>query len=155
MPQMIWDIGLDVLLAVLSAVAVGFAKWYGSKMKKERDEAIKNAETIAEQKLDNKIEIKLEPIYEELNELRQYIRQAEETETAHTALILASYRFRLIQLCKAYLAQGYITSKQMEQLSEFFKIYTGLGGNGQAAMFYEKTMALPVKVDKNEDVGAM
>lgn len=58
-------------------------------------------------------------------------------------LIIASYRFRLVQLCKGYLAQGYITVNQMETLTEFYKLYTGLGGNGAAKVYYEKAMALP------------
>ena len=62
-------------------------------------------------------------------------------------LIIASYRFRLVQLCKGFLAQGYITPAQMEQLTEFYKLYTGLGGNGQAKIYYDKAMLLPLKVD--------
>ena len=65
------------------------------------------------------------------------------------SLIIASYRFRLVQLCKGFIAQGYITSSQMEQLTEFYKLYTGLGGNGQAKVYYEKAIALPPQ--KNGD----
>lgn len=73
-------------------------------------------------------------------------------EKTHMNLIIASYRFRLVQLCKGFLAQGYITPAQMEQLSEFYKLYTGLGGNGQAKMYYEKAVALPFKVDSDDVV---
>ena len=65
------------------------------------------------------------------------------------SLIIASYRFRLVQLCKGFLAQGYITTGQMEQLTEFYKLYTGLGGNGQAKVYYEKAIALPPKVNND------
>ena len=58
------------------------------------------------------------------------------------SLIIASYRFRLIQLCKGFLHQGYITEGQLEQLIEFYKLYKGLGGNGQAEAFYNKAIAL-------------
>jgi hypothetical protein len=35
----------------------------------------------------------------------------------------------------------------MEQLTEFYKLYTGLGGNGQAKIYYEKAIALPLKTE--------
>jgi hypothetical protein len=37
----------------------------------------------------------------------------------------------------------------MEQLTEFYKLYTGLGGNGQAKVYYEKAIALPPKVNND------
>jgi hypothetical protein len=55
-------------------------------------------------------------------------------------LIVASYRFRLVQLCKGFLNQGFITGAQMEQLTEFYKLYTGLGGNGSAKVYYDKAI---------------
>ena len=59
-------------------------------------------------------------------------------------LILSSYRFRLTQLCKAYIQQGFMTNTEYEQLVEFYKVYTGLGGNGQAKTYYERAVQLPV-----------
>ena len=144
--------GTEILFALLSATVVGWAKWHGDKLKKEKQQAEENAKILAEQKLDTTIEIKLEPVYEELEELRKYIREAENIEKTHMSLIIASYRFRLVQLCKGFLAQGYITTAQMEQLTEFYKLYTGLGGNGAAKVYYEKAIALPPKV--NNDINA-
>lgn len=144
--------GLEILFGLISAAVLGYAKWHGDRLKKERDQAIKNAEIIEAQKLESTIEIKLEPIYEELEELRRYIRDTENIEKAHMSLIIASYRFRLVQLCKGFLAQGYITTSQMEQLTEFYKLYTGLGGNGQAKVYYEKALALPPRVNNDADV---
>ena len=60
-------------------------------------------------------------------------------------LIVASYRFRLIQLCKIYLKQRYITQDQYDQLTEFYKVYEGLGGNGQAKDYYEKAVRLEIR----------
>jgi len=97
------------------------------------------------------VEAKLEPIYEELEELRTYIRETQNIEKAHMALIIASYRFRLIQLCKEFIKQGYMTYAQYEQLTEFYKLYVGLGGNGQAKNFYEKASALPIREQPDEN----
>lgn len=130
---------------------MGWAKWHGSRLKKEKIQAEENAKILAAQQLDNTIEIKLEPVYEELEELRKYIRETENIEKTHMSLIIASYRFRLVQLCKGLLAQGYITTSQMEQLTEFYKLYTGLGGNGAAKVYYEKAIALPSKVNNDID----
>lgn len=60
-------------------------------------------------------------------------------------LIVASYRFRLIQLCKIYLKQKYLTQDQYDQLTEFYKVYEGLGGNGQAKEYYEKAVRLEIR----------
>lgn len=146
--------GTEIIFALLSASVVGWAKWQGSKLKKEKEQAELNAAIIAEQKVDKKIsdsiEIELEPIYQELEDLRKYCRDNENLEKSHMNLIVASYRFRLIQLCKGFLNQGFITTAQMEQLSEFYKLYTGLGGNGQAKIYYDKAMQLPLRVDPDE-----
>ena len=97
------------------------------------------------------VEAKLEPIYEELEELRTYIRETQNIEKAHMTLIIASYRFRLIQLCKEFIKQGYMTYAQYEQLTECYKLYVGLGGNGQAKNFYEKASALPIREQPDEN----
>ena len=137
--------GTEILFGLVSAGTLGWAKWYVNKIKKEKQIADDNAAIIASQKLDETIEIKLEPIYEELEELRNYIRKAKISEESHLALILSSYRFRLVQLCRGFLAQGYITLDQRAQLDEFYKVYTGLGGNGQAKVYYEQCIILPTK----------
>ena len=35
---------------------------------------------------------------------------------------------------------GYISNEDFEQLTEMYKLYTGLGGNGQAKEYYEKVL---------------
>lgn len=143
--------GTEILFGLISAAVMGWAKWHGDKLKKEKIQAEENAKIIAEQKLDekidDKIDIELEPIFQELEDLRQYCRDNENLEKSHMNLIVASYRFRLIQLCKGFLRQEYITESQMEQLMEFYKLYKGLGGNGQAETYYNKAIALPLKTD--------
>lgn len=82
--------------------------------------------------------------------MREYIRKTEKIEQHHMQLIIASYRYRLIQLCKEFIKQGFMTPKQYDQLIEFYKVYFGLGGNGPAKQYYDKAIALPVK-EKNDD----
>lgn len=151
MEALLAEWGTEILFGLISAAVMGWAKWHGDKLKKEKIQAEENAKIIAEQKLDEKIdgkiEVELEPILQELEDLRQYCRDNENLEKSHMNLIVASYRFRLIQLCKGFLRQEYITEGQMEQLVEFYKLYKGLGGNGQAETYYNKAIALPLKTD--------
>lgn len=58
------------------------------------------------------------------------------------ALILNSYKFRLIQLCKLHLKDGFITTEDYEQVSEMHELYKSLGGNGQAEEYFEKIKRL-------------
>ena len=154
MEALLAEWGTEILFGLISAAIMGYAKWHGDRLKKEKLQAEENARVIAEQQLDKKIdshiEVELEPVYQELEDLRKYCRENENLEKSHMALIVASYRFRLIQLCKGFLNQGFITTAQMEQLAEFYKLYTGLGGNGQAKVYFDKAMQLPLKVDDDE-----
>ena len=63
-------------------------------------------------------------------------------------LIINSYKFRLIQLCKTHLRDGYITESDFEQITEMYKLYHGLGGNGQAQEYYEKVIKLEIHPDQ-------
>lgn len=143
--------GLELILGLIAAGITGYFKWQSSKLKKKLTdyETMLNERNTAEHM--EMVEAKLEPIYEELEELRTYIRETQNIEKAHMALIIASYRFRLIQLCKEFIKQGYMTYAQYEQLTEFYKLYVGLGGNGQAKNFYEKASALPIKEQPDEN----
>lgn len=133
--------GVEFVMSLITAGALGFCKYMYSQMKNYK----KLLEEKDHDELDDEIDKKLEPIVQEIEELRKYIREVDVNENNRVNLIIASYRFRLVQLCQIYLRQGYMTSDQYEQLSEFFKVYSGLGGNGQAKQYYDKAMELPVK----------
>ena len=133
--------GVELVMSLITAGALAFCKYMHSQMKNYK----KLLEEKDHDELDDEIDKKLEPIVQEIEELRKYTREVDVNENNRINLIIASYRFRLVQLCQIYLRQGYITSDQYEQLSEFFKVYSGLGGNGQAKAYYDKAMQLPVK----------
>lgn len=135
--------GTEILFGLISTIVLGYAKWKGDKLKKDLDEAKALAKEKEKREIETSIEDHLEPIYQELEDLRKYIRDTKNIEQSHMNLIIASYRFRLVQLCKGFLNQGYITIDQRTQLDEFYKLYTGLGGNGQAKLYYEQCIALP------------
>ena len=133
--------GIELVMSLITAGALAFCKYMHGQMKNYK----KLLEEKDHDELNNEIDKKLEPIVQEIEELRKYIREVDVNENNRINLIIASYRFRLVQLCQIYLRQGYMTSDQYEQLSEFFKVYSGLGGNGQAKAYYDKAMQLPVK----------
>ena len=141
--------GLEILLGLAAAGITAYFKSESNKLKKK----LADYEEMMQEKRDEKTELmveeKLEPIYEELEALRTYIRETESIEKVHMSLIIASYRFRLIQLCKEFIKQGYLTQTQYDQLVEFYRVYVGLGGNGQAKGYYEKAIALEIRDDNN------
>lgn len=131
----------SILLSLITAGALAFCRWTWVQMKTYR-KLLADKES---KELEETIDEKLNPVIHEIEELRDYIRNVDLEEKRKLNLIIASYRYRLVQLCKIYLRQGYMTQDQFEQLSEFYKMYHGLGGNGQAEVFYDKTRALPIK----------
>lgn len=140
MEAFIADHLIEIFFGLVSAGALAFCKYMHKQMKNYR----RLLEEQENQQLEEIIENRLEPILIEIEELRKYIREVGQVEKTHMDLIVSSYRFRLVQLCKEFIRQGYMTQNQYDQLTEFYKLYTSLGGNGQAKEYYETTMKLPV-----------
>ena len=131
---------LEIIFGLISAGALAFCKYLYSKMKIYK----KLIEEKENSTLDDTIENHIEPIRQEIEELRKYVLESNTITNKHMDLILASYRFRLTQLCKAYIQQGFMSNTEYEQLVEFYKVYAGLGGNGQAKTYYDRAVQLPV-----------
>ena len=90
--------------------------------------------------LETKEDVEHRHMYDDLNDI-----QSENTKNFN--LIINSYKFRLIQLCKTHLRDDYITESDFEQITEMYKLYHGLGGNGQAQEYYDKVLKLDVRPD--------
>lgn len=132
---------VEILFGLISAGALAFCRYlYKQLMAYKKMLQEKENNDIVEL-----IDEKLKPIVEDIEELRTYIRKIKDKERQDLTLIIASYRFRLVQLCKIYIKQGYMTQDQYDQLTEFYKLYHSLGGNGQAKEYYEKTMELKIR----------
>lgn len=132
---------IEIFFGLISAGLLAFCRYIYTQMKMYQ----KLAEEKKDEELEELIEEHIAPIKEDLNNLRSFVLEENKINERHIEIILASYRFRLIQLCQSFLKQGYMTSGQYEQLVEFFKVYAGLGGNGQAKEYYERTLKLPLK----------
>lgn len=132
---------IEIFFGLISAGLLAFCRYIYTQMKMYQ----KLAEEKKDEELEELIEEHIAPIKEDLNNLRSFVLEEKKISERYIEIILASYRFRLIQLCQSFLKQGYMTSGQYEQLVEFFKVYAGLGGNGQAKEYYERTLKLPLK----------
>lgn len=73
------------------------------------------------------------------------LKKIQEENERRFALILNSYKFRLIQLCKLHIKDGYISTEDYAQVSEMHELYKSLGGNGQAEEYFEKVKELDNK----------
>ena len=138
------DIFLQIVLPIITSLLLGLVTGLLAHFKKQ---AKQYKDLLEEQKEENWHKIiqgELEPLVKEAASLQAQINALRKEEREQIDIILGSYKFRLIYLCKAYLRQGYLTEDQLEQISEFYKTYHGLGGNGQAQEFYEKVLTLPV-----------
>lgn len=132
---------VEILFGLISAGALAFCRYlYKQLMAYKKMLQEKENNDIVEL-----IDEKLKPIVEDIEELRTYIRKIKDKERQDLTLIIASYRFRLVQLCKIYIKQRYMTQDQYDQLTEFYKLYHSLGGNGQAKEYYKKTMELEIR----------
>lgn len=133
--------GTEIFCALVIAGLLAFCRYLHKK--------VQNVKNLLDQQQNNEMEIfvekRLEPIYEELEDLRKYVRETEAKDNKNLTFIIASYRFRLIQLCKEHLKAGRMTQNEYDQLTEFYKLYTALGGNGQAKEYYDRTVQLPIE----------
>ena len=132
---------VEILFGLIAAGALAFCKYLHGQMKNYK----KLLDEKKDEKMETAIEERLEPIVSEIEELRKYIRDVGQIEKHHMDLIVSSYRFRLVQLCKEFIRQGYMSQPQYDQLTEFYKLYEALGGNGQAKDYYDKAMMLDIK----------
>ena len=137
-----------ILLSLVTSGALALCGWLWSQVKNYRS----LVEAQEQDKIEEAIEEKLAPVLVEIEELRAYIRNVDTLNTHHLNLIIASYRYRLVQLCKIYLKQGYLTPAQFDQINEFYTLYHELGGNSNADNYYQKIKTLEVRDDDNTTV---
>ena len=87
--------GVELMMSLITTGALAFCKYMHGQMKNYK----KLLEEKDRDELDNEIDKKLEPIVQEIEELRKYIRKVDINENNRINLIIASCRLRLIQLC--------------------------------------------------------
>lgn len=131
----------ELIMSLITAGALGLCGWfhqqttnYQKLLKKQEDEHIKVL--IADQ---------IKPLTEEMKNIREYIESFESRETNQMNLMISYQKQNLISLCEHCLKQGYLTPEEYKQLSEVYKIYKDMGGNGQGKDYYEKATRLEIR----------
>lgn len=135
---------VEIIISVMSALIIAVLTGLLTHFKRQANDYKR---LLSEQKKDSYRQLiheEIKPLERDLGELRKMILELQAKEQHHIDIIQGSYKFRLIHLCRVYIRQKYITQEQFDQLSEFYKTYAELGGNGQAAEFYEKVLNLPI-----------
>ena len=145
MGELLADWGTQIVLSLVIAILTYFL----NKNIKAREEQDKRFQELLQAEQDTnmreEIEVQLDPIYKELEDIRKRILSLQDKEIEdhkesyeNFQLILASYKYRLTQLCKELLSQGFMYQYQYDNLNEFYTIYHKMGGNGQAQDYYDK-----------------
>lgn len=153
----------SIALSLCSAGALAFCRYVWKQKKLLESELQANQNQQYRQMVLNEIQPLIDEIHLIKENLKQEVRRLESlSKSEHTkmyndleaevekyhhdlGLITNSYKFRFIQLCKSHLSDTYISNEDFEQLTEMYKLYTGLGGNGQAKEYYEKVLDLPIR----------
>lgn len=69
-------------------------------------------------------------------------RQKKDSTTAGLRILLYD---RIKHLAKSYIARGWITTEELEDLMQMHKVYHDLGGNGYLDKLMEQVHRLPVR----------
>ena len=112
-------INIEILLAIIPAVATGIIGFLLHKLKKHEEE--KERET----------------------ELWQKKQQTE--NDAIRLMLLALGRDRILQGYRYYRKNGGISAQDLETMNKLYCAYHALGGNGTITAVYQKIVSLPLK----------
>lgn len=163
--EILTEYGIEIFFGLVSAGLLAYCKSLFAQKKelekrKEEDMTRLHRQMILDE---------IEPIVKELKTIKEKVdkgfanvkHDADETHAKmyqdldkvvkendrNLDLIIDSYKYRLIQLCKTHLRDDYITQEDFDQITELYKLYTGLGGNGQAKEYYDRVMELDIVKD--------
>ena len=160
--EILTEYGLEIFFGLVSAGCLAFCKHLWSQKKELEKKEKEDMNRLHRQMILDEIE----PITQELLIVKQNLEKGlqnaqHQADVTHAQmykdlevitkkndknleLIINSYKFRLIQLCKTHLRDGWITQDEFDQISEMYKLYHGLGGNGQAQQYYDRVMELDI-----------
>ena len=138
--EILSNYALEIFFGLISAGALAFCRSVFKKNKELEGLMQENRNRQVRQMILDEIE----PIVAELGRIKNDLHNVEAREQCDLNLILESYKFRLIQLCKTHIKDGCMTQDEFDQITEFYKLYRALGGNGQAEEYYDRVIDLPI-----------
>ena len=78
--------------------------------------------------------------------LWSFIQKRTESKDARSRMILGLGHDRILALCSEYIARGYVTRTEYENLDKYlYKPYIDLGGNGTVQHMKAQVDKLPIK----------
>ena len=80
-----------------------------------------------------------------MRRLWQTIKKEHEEQRLLREAVLAILHDRLYSLARYYLAQGWLTIQDLDNLEYIYKAYHGLGGNGTGTDLFTRCKALPIR----------
>lgn len=139
MMELLTEHWVSLIFGLISAGALGYAKYISSEFKN-----YKKLKTDNEQdELDERIKEIIKPLQEKL-----------EVDSKRFESIKQYFRYVIIEESERLLQKGHMTMDEYQRLSETFKAYHGIGGNSQAEEYYHKAINLMIQDDdkkKGED----
>ena len=126
---------LNVIFGLISAGLLAFCRHLNKKLKDYQS----LLEKQEHEDIEDIINKKLETIQASIKLLKAYIDEVAAKGEVLRAETIASWGYRITQLCELFLKQKYMTQDQYAQLREMYDIYVHLGGNGKIKALYLKT----------------
>lgn len=141
--EQIWGGIITVVLTTLVKVVFSFLKEQRDKhaLEEQRKDEIINALMRNNQELiewKSEIEARNIQIEQKLQSLGEQMKRITEND-----LILL--KDKILHLCGFFITQGSITLAARENITEMYKCYQNMGGNGTGKLMYEQVMKLKVK----------
>ena len=162
---------VEIFFGLVSAGALAFCKHLWSKNKKLEEmqqadqnrlyrqmvldeieplldeiESLKNDIVKIKQSIQDEVTHAKSEVSEKHHVMYEDLERVEEEIKRNFTLIVNSYKYRLIQLCKSHLKDGFITEEDFEQITELYKLFCGLNGNlNRVQEFYEKVLELEIR----------
>lgn len=80
-----------------------------------------------------------------------YMQNKRDKKDAKTQMLLGLGHDKVIHLCNSYIARGWLTDDEYDNLVNWlYKPYEAMGGNGRAKKLVEQVEKLPIKAVDHE-----
>lgn len=134
--------------AFITAVVGSLVSWFKGTYN-SYSEKLRKKDAIIEELVQSKeaLETDLEEQNRKLQEVQKSIKLFNKQMSLISHGGMSLLRDRIIQSCQNFIDRGSITLNARTNISELYKWYDSLGGNGIGKYYYEKMLELPVDDD--------
>lgn len=134
--------------AFITAVVGSLVSWFKGTYN-SYSERLRKKDAIIEELIHSKetLETDLEGQGRKLQEVQKSIKLFSKQIDLISHGGMSLLRDRIIQSCQSFIDRGSITLNARTNITELYKWYASLGGNGIGKYYYEKMLELPVDDD--------